>query len=217
MVGQSSKQPARVEFLVCFGIVLSFRCQCPEDLSCESKGSQTISCDNTSITHCRRRPIEFFTTIVRDIFPDKVLAVAPMQTIVEHEQEPESQHTSPRQAGRTATMARTTSETWGNSLFVHDSPPGRICCKELRATGPLGTDSDLMLPAGLIPCARTGLQLSRRHPSSGPIPRSGTTDLCRTGSWPALPRDGILLFGKYDELPRECSESRERSFCSRLS
>src|ERR1039458_2364554 len=73
----------------------------------------------------------------------------------------------------------------------------------------LGTDSDLILPWGLVPCARPGLLLSQRRSPAGPIPTSGTTDLCRTGNWPALPRGGIPLFGKCDELPRECSESRE--------
>lgn len=80
---RSIKQPTRVELLVGLDIAFSSMYQCPEYLSCECKRRQTICCDNTSITHRWRRPIEFFPAILVDILPDEVLAVARMQTIVE--------------------------------------------------------------------------------------------------------------------------------------
>jgi hypothetical protein len=50
-IRRSVKQPSRVELLVGFDIPFSFRCQCPEYLSCEGKRGQTICRDNTLIAH----------------------------------------------------------------------------------------------------------------------------------------------------------------------
>src|SRR5216683_7908467 len=80
-----------------------------------------------------------------------------------------------------------------------------------RSCGPRARVAPIAISSfssGLVPCARPGLQLFQPRSPSGPIPTSGTTDLCRTDGWPFLPRGGIPLFGKYDELPRECFESR---------
>src|SRR5579864_4035574 len=98
----SIKQPTRVELLICLDIAFSLRRQRPEDLSCECKRGQTICCDNTSITDCWRRPIELFTTILRDILPDEVLAVARMQTLVEQATMSESQSRSTNRRNRSA-------------------------------------------------------------------------------------------------------------------
>src|SRR5215469_12210624 len=80
---RSIEQPLRVELLVGLDIAFSSRCQCPEYLSCKCKRSQTICCDNTSIMHRWRRPIKFSPTILVDILPDEVLAVARVKTIIE--------------------------------------------------------------------------------------------------------------------------------------
>ncbi len=80
-----------------------------------------------------------------------------------------------------------------------------------RSCGPRARVAPIAISSfssGLVPCARPGLQLFQPRSPSGPIPTSGTTDLCRTDGWPSLPRGGIPLFDKYDELPRECFESR---------
>src|SRR6267378_6883437 len=78
-----------------------------------------------------------------------------------------------------------------------------------RSCGPRARVAPIAISSfssGLVPCALPGLQLFQPRSPSGPIPTSGTTDLCRTDGWPFLPRGGIPLFGKYDELPRECFE-----------
>src|SRR5690349_8309986 len=80
---RSVKQPTRVELLVGLEIAFSPRCQSRNISPANAKGAQTICRDNTSIPHRRRRPIEFFPTILVDMLPDEVLAVARMQTIVE--------------------------------------------------------------------------------------------------------------------------------------
>src|SRR5258708_20862914 len=99
---RSIKQPTRVELLVGLDIAFSFRCQCPEYLSCECKRSQTICRDNTSITHRWRRPIEFFPTILGDILPKEVLAVARIRTIVDQPTARQAQRRSATHANRPA-------------------------------------------------------------------------------------------------------------------